>query len=76
MQRDEDAGKWAEAFWIEVRGKCRGAVARHKHKLRAEARRLELERRAQTELQLEVEEGEVRDAHRKIMLCALIKVEM
>ena len=55
MERDERAAKWARSFWKGVRGKCRGAVARHKKRVRAEQRRLRLQQEAQRELELEAE---------------------
>ena len=56
MERDEVSVKWAKSFWKGVRGKYRGAVARHKKRMRAEQRRLRLQQEAQRELALEQED--------------------
>ena len=60
LEKDDEAAAWARAFWRGVRGKCRGAVARQKRRVRAEERRAALERRAQQEQAL-VTAGESED---------------
>ena len=52
VEKDTSAAAWAKDFWKGVRGKCRGAVARQKRRIKAEQRRLAIQQRAQQEMVL------------------------